>query len=299
MCNYAVGPHLRGVVKSKKPNRRFKRMNSSLTTRRVTVNPVISRHDRSRSRRHSRLRRRRRRARAQSGDAARRRLRRRRLRAAAGRHRLDLEHGHALQHAHRRAGATPPRRESEPRAGATSSSTPSPSPTASRWAREGMSYSLVSREVIADSIETVVGAEGFDGLVAIGGCDKNMPGCLMAHRAAQPPGRVRLRRHDPARASTGSATSSRCSRPSARMPRRTSTTRSSRDIERTAIPGPGSCGGMYTANTMACAIEALGMSLPNSSAQEAVSEAKRRRLPARRRSRRADCSSEHLRRATS
>ncbi len=62
---------------------------------------------------------------------------------------------------------------------------------------EGMKYSLVSREVIADSIETVVGCEGMDGVVAIGGCDKNMPGCLIAHGAAESPGGIRLRRHDP------------------------------------------------------------------------------------------------------
>ena len=71
---------------------------------------------------------------------------------------------------------------------------------------EGMKYSLVSREVIADSIETVVGCEGFDGLVAIGGCDKNMPGCLIAMARLNRPGGVRLRRHDPARLPRGART---------------------------------------------------------------------------------------------
>lgn len=138
---------------------------------------------------------------------------------------------------------------------------------------EGMKYSLVSREVIADSIETVAGCEGFDGLVAIGGCDKNMPGCLM--------GLARLNR--PSVFVYGGTI----------MPGKGHTDIVSvfeamgahsrgdidlielKNIEETAIPGPGSCGGMYTANTMASAIEALGMSLPGSSAQNAVSQEKR------------------------
>ena len=137
---------------------------------------------------------------------------------------------------------------------------------------EGMKYSLVSREVIADSIETVAGCEGFDGLVAIGGCDKNMPGCVM--------GLARLNR--PSVFVYGGTI----------LPGEGHTdivsvfeavgayTRGDLDliqvkqIEEKAIPGPGSCGGMYTANTMASAIEALGMSLPGSSAQNAVSQAK-------------------------
>jgi len=140
---------------------------------------------------------------------------------------------------------------------------------------QGMKYSLVSREVIADSIETVVGCELFDGFVAIGGCDKNMPGCLIAMaRLNRPavfvyggtilPGCFQKRdvdivsvfeavgAHAQGKMSGGDLAS----------------------IEACAIPGAGSCGGMYTANTMACAIEALGMSLPNSSAQNAVSSAK-------------------------
>lgn len=136
----------------------------------------------------------------------------------------------------------------------------------------GMRYSLVSREVIADSIETVVAGEGFDGFVAIGGCDKNMPGCVMAMARLDRPsvfvygGTIRpgAKRRDIVavfEAVGGHA-------------RGTVTDAELAEVERTAIPGPGSCGGMYTANTMASAIEALGLSLPNSSAQEAVGAAK-------------------------
>jgi len=137
----------------------------------------------------------------------------------------------------------------------------------------GMRYSLVSREVIADSIETVVGAEGFDGFVAIGGCDKNMPGCAMAIARLNRPavfvygGTIKpgLKRRDIVSVfeAVGGHAAGRVS------------DEELLDVERTAIPGPGSCGGMYTANTMASAIEALGLSLPNSSAQEAVGGPKR------------------------
>ncbi|HZF15227.1 MAG TPA: dihydroxy-acid dehydratase [Steroidobacteraceae bacterium] len=133
----------------------------------------------------------------------------------------------------------------------------------------GMRYSLVSREVIADSIETVAGAQGFDGLVAIGGCDKNMPGCAMAIARLNRPavfvygGTIRpgAKRRDIVSVfeAVGGYASGRVG--DAELA----------EVERTAIPGPGSCGGMYTANTMASALEALGLSLPNSSAQEAVS----------------------------
>ena len=137
----------------------------------------------------------------------------------------------------------------------------------------GMRYSLVSREVIADSIEAVVCAQGFDGFVALGGCDKNMPACAMAMARINRPsvfvygGTIQLgaQRRDiisvfeaVGRHSVGTVSDIEL-----------------QEEEATAIPGPGSCGGMYTANTMASAIEALGLSLPNSSAQEAVSEAKR------------------------
>ena len=136
----------------------------------------------------------------------------------------------------------------------------------------GMRYSLVSREIIADSIEAVVGAEGFDGLIAIGGCDKNMPACVMAMARLNRPavfvygGTIKpgLKRRDIV--SVFEAVGAR----SAGM----ISDADLLEVERTAIPGPGACGGMYTANTMASAIEALGMSLANSSAQEAVSEQK-------------------------
>lgn len=146
---------------------------------------------------------------------------------------------------------------------------------------EGMKYSLVSREVIADSIETVVGCEGMDGYVAIGGCDKNMPGCVMAMaRMNRPavfvyggtilPGCATLKGEDKdldivsVFEAVGKHASGEYSDEELQL------------VEETAIPGPGSCGGMYTANTMASAIEALGMSLPNSSAQAAVSDDKKR-----------------------
>jgi len=144
---------------------------------------------------------------------------------------------------------------------------------------EGMKYSLVSREVIADSIETVVGCEGMDGFVAIGGCDKNMPGCVMAMaRLNRPsvfvyggtilPGCVGVEKKDADIVTVFEAVGSHAN---GRM-----TDKELIDIEEHSIPGAGSCGGMYTANTMASAIEALGLSLPNSSAQSALSEDKMR-----------------------
>tara|TARA_Y100001970_G_scaffold102940_1_gene129220 strand:+ start:26762 stop:28435 length:1674 start_codon:yes stop_codon:yes gene_type:complete len=137
---------------------------------------------------------------------------------------------------------------------------------------KGMRYSLVSREVIADSIETVVGGQGFDGLVAIGGCDKNMPGCLMAI--------ARLNR--PSIFIYGGSIQPGANRTDiisvfeavGKFSDGEISIKDLEAIENQSIPGPGSCGGMYTANTMASAIEALGMSLPNSSAQEAVSQQK-------------------------
>ena len=137
---------------------------------------------------------------------------------------------------------------------------------------EGMKYSLVSREIIADSIEAVVGCQGFDGVVAIGGCDKNMPGCMI--------GLARLNR--PAVFVYGGTIQPGANRTDiisvfeavGRHARGDMSLIELQQVEETAIPGPGSCGGMYTANTMAAAIEALGMSLPDSSAQEAVSRSK-------------------------
>ncbi|MBU0677102.1 MAG: dihydroxy-acid dehydratase [Verrucomicrobia bacterium] len=142
---------------------------------------------------------------------------------------------------------------------------------------EGMKYSLVSREVIADSIETVMGCEGFDGLVAVGGCDKNMPGCLMAMARLNRPsvfvygGTILPGIHKGEKVDIVSVFEAVGKRARGDMSRK-----ELEQIECCAIPGPGSCGGMYTANTMASAIEALGMSLPNSSAQAAVSAAKKR-----------------------
>jgi dihydroxy-acid dehydratase len=140
---------------------------------------------------------------------------------------------------------------------------------------EGMKYSLVSREVIADSVETVAGCQGFDGLVAIGGCDKNMPGCMIAiARLNRPsvfvyggtilPGCLNGKLVDVVSVfeAVGQEAAGAIS------------SKERQAVESCAIPGPGSCGGMYTANTMASAIEAMGMSLPNSSAQAAVSSHK-------------------------
>jgi dihydroxy-acid dehydratase len=142
---------------------------------------------------------------------------------------------------------------------------------------EGMKYSLVSREVIADSIETVAGCEGFDGLVAIGGCDKNMPGCLIGLARLNRPavfvyGGTILPGDYHGKAVDVVSVFEAVGKHAAGAMSDTELD----EIESVAIPGAGSCGGMYTANTMASAIEALGMSLPNSSAQAAVSKDKER-----------------------
>jgi dihydroxy-acid dehydratase len=140
---------------------------------------------------------------------------------------------------------------------------------------EGMKYSLVSREVIADSIETVVGCEGFDGLVAIGGCDKNMPGCVIAMARLNRPaifvygGTIKPGQHEGRNVDIVSTFEAVGAHAAGNMP-----LKQVKQIEVAAIPGAGSCGGMYTANTMASAIEAMGMSLPNSSAQNAISDEK-------------------------
>ncbi len=136
----------------------------------------------------------------------------------------------------------------------------------------GMRYSLVSREVIADSIETVVGCQSFDGVVAIGGCDKNMPGCLIGLARLNRPaifvygGSIRPGSNHSdlitVMEGIGSYSNNEISEKELIA------------IEKGALPGPGSCGGMYTANTMASAIEAMGMSLPGSSSQDAVSKEK-------------------------
>ena len=139
----------------------------------------------------------------------------------------------------------------------------------------GMRYSLVSREIIADSIEAVTGAEGFDGLVAIGGCDKNRPGGAWA--------RARLNRPSvfvyggtivPGLHRGESADIVTVFEAVGKHAGKQIGESELKEIEVCSIPGEGSCGGMYTANTMASAIEALGLSLPDSSAQLANSKAK-------------------------
>jgi dihydroxy-acid dehydratase len=140
---------------------------------------------------------------------------------------------------------------------------------------EGMKYSLVSREVIADSIETVVGCQGFDGVVALGGCDKNMPGCMIALARLNRPsvfvygGSIKNGRLGDQRLDVVSVFEAVGAHAAGTINQRKLT-----QIESEAIPGPGSCGGMYTANTMASAVEALGMSLLNSSSSLAVSKEK-------------------------
>ena len=139
---------------------------------------------------------------------------------------------------------------------------------------QGMKYSLVSREVIADSIETVVGCLGYDGVIAIGGCDKNMPGCII--------GMARLNRPSifiyggsikPSSENTDYVTV--CEK-TGEFSKGDLDESELIHVEKVSVKGPGSCGGMYTANTMASAIEALGMSLPGSSSQDAISDDKQR-----------------------
>ena len=138
---------------------------------------------------------------------------------------------------------------------------------------EGMKYSLVSREVIADSIETVVGCLGYDGVVGIGGCDKNMPGVIIGLARLNRPslfiygGSIR-----PSKENTDYVTV--CEK-TGEFSKGSISEEELIAVEKVSVVGPGSCGGMYTANTMASAIEALGMSLPGSSSQDAVSDDKK------------------------
>ncbi|WLR52994.1 dihydroxy-acid dehydratase [Bacillus tianshenii] len=140
---------------------------------------------------------------------------------------------------------------------------------------EGMRFSLPSREVIADSIETVVGAENLDGVVAIGGCDKNMPGCMIAlgrmnlpavfvYGGTISPGQLKGEDIDIVSAFEGVG----------QYNKGTIDREELHEVECHACPGAGSCGGMYTANTMASAIEAMGMSLPSSASNPAESDFK-------------------------
>ncbi|MBD29250.1 MAG: dihydroxy-acid dehydratase [Verrucomicrobiaceae bacterium] len=142
---------------------------------------------------------------------------------------------------------------------------------------EGMKLSLVSREVIADSIETVCVGMGYDGVVMVGGCDKNMPGCMMAAARMDRPavfvygGTIMPGDHRGKDVDIVSVFEAVGKRASGEI-----NSLQLEAIEECAIPGAGSCGGMYTANTMASAIEALGMSLPNSSSQAAIHSDKMR-----------------------
>ena len=141
---------------------------------------------------------------------------------------------------------------------------------------EGMKFSLVSREVIADSIETVAGAQRFDGIITIGGCDKNMPGCMIAlARVNTPsifiyggtimPGKLHGKDVDIVSIfeAVGEYQANKID------------AKELKAVECNACPGPGSCGGMYTANTMSAAIEAMGMSLPYGATTPAISKQKR------------------------
>ena len=140
---------------------------------------------------------------------------------------------------------------------------------------EGMKYSLVSREVIADSIETVIGCQAYDGLVAIGGCDKNMPGCMIAlARLNRPAIFVYGGTIMPGRGNNKNADIVTIFEAVGQRASNNISDEQLEEIEAKSIPGAGSCGGMYTANTMASAIEAMGMSLPNSSAMAAISPEK-------------------------
>lgn len=140
---------------------------------------------------------------------------------------------------------------------------------------QGMRYSLPSRDIIADSIETVVGAENLDGLVTIGGCDKNIPGCMIAIANAEvpavfvyggtiAPGSYKGEDIDFVSVFEGVGKHNNGDISDEEL----------KGIECNACPGAGSCGGMYTANTMASAMEAMGMSLPGSSSNPAESKAK-------------------------
>ncbi|HET9870196.1 MAG TPA: dihydroxy-acid dehydratase, partial [bacterium] len=141
---------------------------------------------------------------------------------------------------------------------------------------EGMKFSLVSREVIADAVETVSSAQRFDGLIAIGGCDKNMPGALIGigrlnipavfiYGGTILPGKYEGKDVDIVSVfeAVGQYSAGKIGKEALKA------------VECSACPGAGSCGGMYTANTMASAIEAMGMALPHDSCQPAVGEPKR------------------------
>lgn len=141
---------------------------------------------------------------------------------------------------------------------------------------EGMSYSLQSRDLIADSIETVMGGQWYDALVTVPGCDKNMPGCLMAMGRVNRPalmlygGTIR-----PGHAGSQVVDIVSAFQSYGQYIAKVITDEERQDIVDNACPGAGACGGMYTANTMASAIEAMGMSLPYSSSAPATTEQKK------------------------
>ncbi len=140
---------------------------------------------------------------------------------------------------------------------------------------EGMKYSLVSREVIADSIETVAGAQRFDGMVCVGGCDKNMPGSMIAIARINTPsifvygGTIMPGKHDGKDVDIVSIFEAVGQFQAGKI-----TEEEFKEIECSSCPGPGSCGGMYTANTMSSAIEAMGMALPGGSTAPGISSEK-------------------------
>jgi len=141
---------------------------------------------------------------------------------------------------------------------------------------DGMRYSLVSREVIADSIETVCGAQYYDALIAVPGCDKNMPGSLIAMGRLNRPaimvygGTIAPGHYKGEDLNIVSAFEALGQKIAGKLDEK-----DFKEIVKRSCPGPGACGGMYTANTMAAAIEAMGMSLPYSSSNPAISKEKR------------------------
>ena len=141
---------------------------------------------------------------------------------------------------------------------------------------DGMRYSLPSREIIADSIESVVSAQHYDGFVAVVGCDKNMPGAMMAMARLNRPailvfgGTIASGCHNGKKLDVVSAFESLGERLSGKI-----SEHEFKSVVQSACPGPGACGGMYTANTMAVAMEAMGLTLPYSSSNPAMSEAKK------------------------
>ena len=145
---------------------------------------------------------------------------------------------------------------------------------------DGMRYSLVSRDLIADSIETVCGAQYYDAVIALPGCDKNMPGSIMAMGRLNRPsimvygGTIAPGHHNGQDLNIVSAFEALGQKIAG-----TITEEDFRCVVKASCPGAGACGGMYTANTMAAAIEALGMSLPYSSSNPAISEEKKEGMP--------------------